>query len=584
MPTFQQASDLLRRQEVGKTTSIQTPFGRRLLFYADLTATGRFVHFVEAWLSEVRPYYANSHTNVSSTGRVMTRLREQARAVIRRAVNAGPDDVVVFVGSGATAAVNKLVGLLGISIPEPLEREHRLSSHIPEDKRPVVFVGPYEHHSNQLPWSCSIATIVEIALDERGCVSLADLEAKLAAYRNRPLKIGAFSAASNVTGLLTDVRRIAATLHRGGAQAVFDYAASGPYVPIDMHPADPDERIDALFISPHKFMGGPNASGLLVAHKDLFRTTRPERPGGGTVDYVAGSSPEHIDYVKRLDEREEGGTPSIIGDLRAGVAFLLKEMVGPAAILEHEIALSRRALARLARHPRIDVYGPTDQPRLAILSFNVKGLHHDFVSTLLDHLFGIQNRAGCSCAGPYGHRLLGIDLERSSRYRSQIARGVIGIKPGWVRVSLPYYGSDAEIEFVLRAIEFVADKGDLFLPLYRLCWREGLWQHTERPMRDAEPIELTAEALCQAAERFNGAPRSWASPELDHERERAGYLEEANALAADLEARFERHPPAYRNTMGDPSIDPLIWFRFVNDVWSSGAPADGGTAHTELLE
>jgi hypothetical protein len=259
-------------------------------------------------------------------------------------------------------------------------------------------------------------------------------------------------------------------------------------------------------------------------------------------------------------------------------------MVGPAHILEHEVALSRRALARLTQSPRIEVYGPIDQPRLAILSFNVKGLHHDFVSTLLDHLFGIQNRAGCSCAGPYGHRLLGIDQKRSSLYRTQIARGVVGIKPGWVRVSLPYYGSDTEIEFVLRAIEFVAERGDLFLPLYRLCWREGLWQHLERPMRDVEPIELTAEALCQAAERFNSAPRSWVAPDVDLDRERARYLEEAETLAADLETRFLRDPPVYRNTMGDPAIDPLIWFRFVNDAWSSGAPADGGAAHAELLE
>lgn len=584
MPTFQEATALLRLQEVGKNASIETPFGERVIFYADLTATGRFVHFVEAWLSQVRPYYANTHTAVSSTGRVMTKLREQARDVIRKAVGAGPDDVVVFVGSGATAAVNKLVGLLGISIPEPLEREHRLSAHIPEDKRPVVFVGPYEHHSNQLPWSCSIATIAEIKLDERGCVCLDDLEAKLRQYAHRPLKIGAFSAASNVTGLLTDTKRIAAALHRGGAYAVFDYAASGPYVPIDMHPANPDERIDAIFVSPHKFMGGPNASGLLVANKALFRTARPERPGGGTVDYVAGSSLDQIDYVKRLDEREEGGTPSIIGDLRTGVAFLLKEMVGPAQILEHEVTLARRALERLTRHPRIDVYGPKAEPRLAILSFNVKGLHHDFVSTLLDHLFGIQNRAGCSCAGPYGHRLLGIEQKRSSLYRAQIARGIVGIKPGWVRVSLPYYASDTEIDFVIRAIEFVADKGDLFLPLYRLSWVEGLWQHIERPMCDAMPIELTAQALCDAAERFNGPPRSFAAPDVDLDRVRARYLEEAEALAVKLEARQRETPPVYRTTMGDAAIDPLIWFRFVCDEWSCGAPPHGGARHAESLE
>jgi hypothetical protein len=331
-------------------------------------------------------------------------------------------------------------------------------------------------------------------------------------------------------------------------------------------------------------MGGPNASGLLVAHRELFRTARPERPGGGTVDYVSGSERDQIDYVKRLDDREEGGTPSIIGDLRAGVAFLLKEMVGPAHILEHEVALSRRALERLTRHPRIEVYGPTAEPRLAILSFNVKGLHHDFVSTLLDHLFGIQNRAGCSCAGPYGHRLLGIEQTRSTLYRAQIARGVVGIKPGWVRVSLPYYGSDAEIEFVLSAIEFVAERGDLFLPLYRLCWREGLWQHIERPMRDVQPIELTAEALRAAVAQFDGGTRSFAAPDVDLDRERARYLDEAEALARDLEARYLREPPTYRSSMGDAAIDPLIWFRFVNDLWSNGAPADGSAAHPEFLE
>src|SRR5579859_2341654 len=356
MSEFDELTELLRRQEVGRGLVIETPFGPRRLFYADSTATGRFVHFVEAWLSQVRPYYGNTHTAVSSTGRVMTRLREQARGVIRRAVNASADDVVVFVGSGATAAVNKLVGLLGLRIDEPLERDFSLSSHIPPAERPVVFVGPYEHHSNELPWVESAAMVVEIGLDERGRISVADLEAKLASFRDRPLKIGAFSAASNVTGILTDVRAIAAALHRGGAHACFDYAASAPYVPIDMHPPERDHRIDALFVSTHKFMGGPNASGVLVAHRSLFRSTRPERPGGGTVDYVGGVGRLQIDYTTHLDEREEGGTPSIIGDLRAGVAFLLKDMVGPARILEHEVALAARSIQRLAGHPRITVY------------------------------------------------------------------------------------------------------------------------------------------------------------------------------------------------------------------------------------
>jgi selenocysteine lyase/cysteine desulfurase len=456
------------------------------------------------------------------------------------------------------------VGLIGIRIDEPLDRAFALSARIPERERPAVFVGPYEHHSNQIPWVESVATVVEIGLDERGRISLEDLQGKLDAYRDRPLRIGAFSAASNVTGLLTDVRRVAATLHRAGAFALFDYAASAPYVPIDMHPADPDERIDALFVSPHKFMGGPNASGVLVAHRTLFRSSRPERPGGGTVDYVGGVHRSQIDYTARLDEREEGGTPSIIGDLRAGVAFLLKEMLDPELIFEHELTLARHAVERLRKNSRITVYGPMSEPRLAILSFNVAGLHHDFVSTLLDHLFGIQNRAGCSCAGPYGHRLLGIEPEKSALYRARIAAGQLGVKPGWVRVSIPFYASEREVEFVLRAIEFVADRGELFLPLYRLGWQDGTWQHLEHPVGDFQPIELTSEALHEACLRFLAQTPDAPPPPRDLDREREEYLVVAEQMARDLEARYLKEPPTYRTAVGNPDIDPLIWFRFVH--------------------
>jgi selenocysteine lyase/cysteine desulfurase len=561
---FEELTELLRLQEVGRGAPVETPFGRRRIFYADSTATGRFVHFVEAWLSQVRPYYGNTHTAVSSVGRVMSRLREQARSVVRRAVNAAGDDVVMFVGSGATAAINKLAHLVGLSVDEPLDREFALSAHVPESRRPVVFVGPYEHHSNELPWIESIATVVEVALDARGRISIEDLETKLAAFRHRPLRIGSFSAASNVTGVLTDVRRVAKVLHGAGAFACFDYAASAPYAPIDMHPPDPDERIDAIFVSSHKFMGGPNASGVLVANRSLFRSRRPERPGGGTVNYVGGPERPQIDYTARLDEREEGGTPSIIGDLRAGVAFLLKDMLGPERILQHELSIAARAVARLSSHPRITVYGPANEPRLSILSFNVKGLHHDFVSTLLDHLFGIQNRSGCSCAGPYGHRLLGIAPEQSALYRQQIARGRLGIKPGWVRVSLPFYASDDEVDFVLRAIEFVADRGDEFLPLYRLGWQDGIWHHVERPMTDMQPIELTPDALRDAAARYCAPSPEASLPGAEVEHDRAAYLEEAARLAAELEARWRRDPPVYCSSTGDAEIDPLIWFRFVH--------------------
>lgn len=564
MQSFDEIASFIRHNEVGRRASIETPFGRRLLCYGDLTATGRYLHFVEGWIRRVRPFYANSHTAISSTGRVMTELREEARRVVRRAVNAGPEDVVLFVGSGATAAVNKLVGLLGLRISEPLEREFKLSAQIPSQKRPVVFVGPYEHHSNELPWLESVADVVEVDLDAAGRIDLADLERKLARFPDRPLKLGAFSAASNVSGVLTDLPAVAKVLHRGGAYAVFDFAAAGPYVPIDMHPPDPEARIDALFLSPHKFIGGPEGSGLLVANQSLFRTRTPERPGGGTVDYVSGPDRASVDYVRKLDEREEGGTPAILGDIRAGIGFLVKEMAGPERIREHEETMARRALERLARHPRIRVLGPIDLPRLAILSFNIEGLHHDLVSVLLDHLFGIQNRAGCSCAGPYGHRLLGIDRARSELYRAQIARGIVGIKPGWVRLTLPYYASEEDLEFLLAAVEFVADHGEAFVPAYRLGWLDGVWRHIDCPMRDCMPIELTVEALQEAAQSFAAGDHEAPMSEAQLRAERARYFEEARRAADGCRARWEQAPPRWNTGTGQPEIDGLVWFKYVH--------------------
>ena len=562
MRSFEEVAAFLRQHEVGRRAYIEAPYGRRLICYGDLTATGRYLHFVEAWIRRVRPYYANSHTAISTTGRIMTELREEARRVVRRSVNASKDDLVLFVGSGATAAVNKLVGLLGLRVDEPLERAYGLSRAIPAGERPIVLCGPYEHHSNELPWLESVADVVETALDATGRPCLEDLAKKLVEYKDRPLRLGAFSAASNVTGVLSDVRGIARTLHAHGAYAFFDYAAAGPYAPIDMNPADPLERADAIFLSTHKFLGGPEGSGVLAARRELVRTRVPERPGGGTVDYVGGSSHAAVDYTKNLEEREEGGTPDILGDLRAGIGFLVKEMVGPERILEHERALAARAIARLRQHPRIRLLGPLDVPRLAILSFNVEGLHHDFVSGLLDHLFGIQNRAGCSCAGPYGHRLLGIGTDRSELYRAQIARGVLGIKPGWVRLTLPYYASAADLEYVLSALEFVADHGEAFLEEYELSWRDGVWRNTEHAPRDARPIELTVEALEEAAACFAAGDHEQPMSEAQIAAERARYFAEARAHVARLEASAVGRPAKAPPPSTLPGVDELVWFRY----------------------
>lgn len=568
---FEQVAAFIRSHEVGRRACLETPFGRRLICYADLTATGRYLHFVEGWIRRVRPFYANSHTAVSSTGRIMTSLREKARCLIHKAVGAGDDDEVLFTGAGATSAVNKLVGLLGLVISEPIERAWGLSKHIPPAERPLVLLGPYEHHSNELPWIESIAEVIEVDLDDAGRVDLADLERKLVAHAGQRLVIGSFSAASNVTGVLTDVDAVARVLHRYGAFACFDYAAAGPYVPIDMHANDPERRLDAIFLSTHKFIGGPEASGVLVARRELFRSRVPDRPGGGTVHYVAGASRDAIDYTHRLDEREESGTPAIVGDVRAGTAFLVKQMIGPERILAHEIEMAAMAVARLAKHPRIRLLGSHTLPRLAILSFNIEGLHHDLVSVLLDHLFGIQNRAGCSCAGPYGHRLLGIDRAESDRFRALIRRGIDGIKPGWVRLTLPYYANADDLEYLLGAVELVADHGEAFVPLYRLGWADGVWQHIETPAPDVEPIELTVAALEEAAQSFAAGDHEAPMSEPHMLAERKRYMAEAVLLAQQLRAQQAVNPPCWNRPTGDAEVDALVWFRYVECDAISGA-------------
>lgn len=581
MPTFDQLAAWVRRSEVGRSAPVESPFGRRRILYADLTASGRALSFVEARMARALPLYANVHSALSTAGRATTALREDARRTIANGVGAGPDDVVLFVGSGATAAVNKLVGMLGLRIPEPLEREYHLSRAIPREQRPVVLAGPYEHHSNELPWLESIAELVEIDLSRDGTIDLDDLRRKAHAYRDRPLRIGAISAASNVTGVLTDVGAVCRALHDEGAVACIDYAAAGPYVPIDMHPSDPAERIDAVFLSTHKFMGGPGASGVLVAHADLFRSRVPERPGGGTVDYVgpgpatdspcccldpawdpdSSSPPLCVDYVTRLAEREEGGTPNILGDVRAGLAFAVKDLLGPERILAHELRLAEAAVARLSSHRRLRFLGPTGRPRLPILSFNVEGLHQELVSALLDHLFGIQARAGCSCAGPYGHRLLGIDEDRSTRYRRLIQAGLLGVKPGWVRISVPYYASQADVEYLLSAVETVADVGQAFVPLYVLSWRDGCW----RPLGAAAPSPSSLKLELAELWAMGDRPIA-AEPELDEAelaRERARFLVEARSRAGELLTRWREAPPAWNRPTGQPEVDDLVWFRYV---------------------
>ncbi|MGH8916203.1 MAG: aminotransferase class V-fold PLP-dependent enzyme, partial [Acidimicrobiia bacterium] len=472
----------VRESVIGKDSAVQTPFGLRRVTYADYTASGRSLTIIEDFIrDQVLPLYANTHTETSGTGLQTTRFREEAREIIRRAVGGSKDEhAVIFAGSGSTGAVDRLVGLLGIRIPRGLSQAYALEDRIPGSERPVVFVGPYEHHSNELPWRESIADVIEIKEDADGHIDLNELESRLIEFADRPVRVGSFSAASNVTGIISDVPAIARLLHAHGALSFWDFAAAAPYVAIAMGSAGTGdgEYLDAIFLSPHKLIGGPGTPGVLVVRRELLRNEVPVVPGGGTVEYV---SPDHHNYIRDPEHREEGGTPAIIESIRAGLAFRLKETVGVETIRRLEHDFIQRAILSWAQNPNIVILGNPEADRLSIVSFLIRygdrTLHHNFVVALLNDLFGIQARGGCSCAGPYGHRLLGIDLETSSQFEQVIATGCEVIKPGWVRVNFNYFIPEEEFTYLLEAVHLVADQGWRLLPLYTYQAETALWRH-----------------------------------------------------------------------------------------------------------
>jgi selenocysteine lyase/cysteine desulfurase len=552
-----QILDRIRESVIGDDQLMFGPFGPRRVTYADYTASGRALTFVEDVIrDEVLPRYANTHTESSGTGLQTTRLREDARRIVHDAVGGDDDTCVIFCGSGATGAVDRLIGILGLRLPSELEDRHGLTRHVPAQERPVVFVGPFEHHSNELPWRESIADVVTIPEDADGHVDLAALEAELERYRARPLRIGSFSAASNVTGILTDTCAIADLLHRHGALSFWDFAAAGPYVRIEMSPAcakHPLARKDAVFLSPHKLVGGPGTPGVLAVRRELLRNRVPDVVGGGTVAYVNQSEHRYLDDPVH---REEGGTPAIVESIRAGLVFQLKQAVGVDVIRAHEEDFWRRAVARWTKNPAIGILGNLEAERLSIVSFVVRRpggrfVHHNFVVALLNDLFGIQARGGCSCAGPYGHRLLGIDLDRSHEYEREIARGCEGIKPGWTRVSFNYFISETVFDYLVEAVDLVATHGWRLLPEYRFDPVSGLWRHRSGPVEP--PFRLTALA-------YDAATGALVVPELPHERAPesalAGYLDEARRLFATLADTDDGDRP----TGMSEELEHLRWF------------------------
>jgi selenocysteine lyase/cysteine desulfurase len=465
---------------IGRNVPFETPFGTKAQCYADYTASGKAIESIETFIrNEVMPTYGNTHTTTSVTGLQTTSFREEARQIIGKAVNArlhgsGARDVVVFAGQGCTSAINKFITALGLTT---MRRHHR------PNKRPVIFTCPFSHHSNLLPWrEMYAADVVEIPEAKAGGLDLKELERQLQSYQSRELKIGTFAAASNLTGMLADVDKVSKLLHKYGALSCWDYATCAPYVEIDMNPKnDPAAYKDAVFFSGHKFVGGPGSPGVLVVKKNLMTNEVPTMPGGGTVLFVTEKAHS---YLANKVEREEGGTPDILGSIRLGLAFELKQRLGPKNIMQLERQHVRHVREALGHNDHIVLLGHEDVDQLPVFSFLVRFgdrfLHHNFVCALLNDLFGIQARGGCQCAGPFGARLLGLSREHITALGYAVVAKDEVLKPGVSRMSFPYFADEKEVDYILEAVNFVATHGWKFLPQYEYDPHNGAWRHVSR--------------------------------------------------------------------------------------------------------
>lgn len=437
-----------RSHIIGVNQTFQTPYGEKSLIYTDWTASGRLYRPIEEKLiNKFGPFVANTHTETSTSGAAMTLAYHEARNIIKKHVNANSEDVLITEGSGMTGVVNKFQRILGLKVSESLKEY----TDIPEEIRPIVFVTHMEHHSNQTSWLETIADVVVVPCDENGLVSVDNFEECIQKHKHRKLKIAAITSCSNVTGIKTPYHAIAKLIHSYNGLCFVDFACSAPYIDIDMHPRDTDAYLDAIFFSPHKFLGGPGSSGVLIFNKKLYKNLVPDNPGGGTVSYTNPWG-EH-DYFDDVETREDGGTPAFLQTIRIALSVQLKEQMKTEKIKEREEELNTQIFETLESIPNVKVLAPSQKKRLSIFSFYLENVHFNLIVKLLNDRYGIQTRGGCSCAGTYGHYLLNVDHETSNRIKGQIKEGCSTEKPGWVRLSLHPTITNEEVSFVCKALK-----------------------------------------------------------------------------------------------------------------------------------
>jgi selenocysteine lyase/cysteine desulfurase len=459
---------------IGIDQEFESPYGKQKIVYADWIASGRLYRPIEEKITEaIGPFTGNTHSETSKTGLLMTKAYQRSHDIIKKHVNAGPNDVIITAGSGMTSVINKFQRILGLKYCGKLTH----STCMQERERPVVFITHMEHHSNQTSWYETNADVVIIEPGKDLLVEPENLRKALIKYDNRPFKIGSFTACSNVTGVRTPYRELARIMHEHGGVCFIDFAASAPYDPIDMHPSDPMEKLDAVMFSPHKFLGGPGSPGVLIFDASMYKNLAPDDPGGGTVDWTNRWG--KYKYVDDIEAREDGGTPGFLQSIKAALAFELKEQMGTLNINCREKELLEKAFAGLDNIPGLKILADNVRDRLGVISFYIDGIHYNLVVQILNDKYGIQTRGGCACAGTYGHFLLEVSYEKSLEITDKIDHGDLSEKPGWVRWSLHPTTKDSEVELMISALKDITQNIDHYRNKYIYDNRKNAFRHQD---------------------------------------------------------------------------------------------------------
>jgi len=477
--------DQFRQHVIGQYQEFESPFGKKRIIYADWTASGRMYQPIEKLMSEeLAPFVGNTHTETTITGSSMTLAYSRAKSIIKHHVNAGDTDILISSNSGMTGVVNKLQRILGFKIHEKYSDKIKLA----EEDRPIVFCSHMEHHSNQTSWLETICNVEVIRACPRGGCDLVHLAELLDQYKDRKTKIAAVTSCSNVTGIFTPYHDIARIMHQHGGLCFVDFACSAPYIDIDMHPEeDEDARLDAIYFSPHKFLGGPSSSGILLFDQQLYNNKIPDNPGGGTVDWTNPWG-EHK-YYDAIEAREDGGTPSFLQTMRVAFSIQLKEKMSTQKILEREHEMLDILWPTLDNIPNLHILADHQRDRLGVVSFYIDDLHYNLAVKLLNDRFGIQVRGGCSCAGTYGHYLLEVSHEKSRDITKTISLGDMTNKPGWVRMSIHPTMTNDEVAFIAESINELAINHKAWAIDYTYCNKANEFSHKDGNCGESELVD-----------------------------------------------------------------------------------------------